>query len=108
MKAYDLYGFKTKSLAEIKPVIEKALGIQLAAHENLNLGDYFRLDNEEGENFMLQMNFDPYEEELIEDDFPDYSVLFYVNVNSTNRGNEIEKKLMEGIPGIKLLRKEGL
>jgi hypothetical protein len=106
MKTYDLYGFKSDSLMKAKSWVEKALGIQLRAHENLNAGDYFRLDYDDGENFILKKNFDPYEEEVIEDDFQDYQVLFYVN--RTYRGDEIEDKLVSGIPRIKLLRREKL
>jgi hypothetical protein len=40
MKGYDLYGFKIKSITEIKPAIEKKLQYQVP-HENLNLGEYF-------------------------------------------------------------------
>jgi len=106
MKTYDLYGFKTDSLMDAKFSVEKALRIHLCAHENLNAGDYFRLDNKDGENFILKKNFDPYEEEVIEDDFQDYTVLFYVN--RTVREGEIENMLIASIPGIQLLRRKKL
>jgi hypothetical protein len=106
MKFYDLYGIKSGSLEDIKAQIEKALNIRLNLHENLNYGDYFRSAKSDGEELVLINNFDPYEKELIDESYPDYNFLLYVD--DTKRRKEIEEKLIQKIKDIVLLEREEL
>lgn len=106
MKTYDLYGFVSDDLEAARVAMEQALDIHLAAHESLHTGDYYRLGFTGEENFVLQKNFDPFYKEVIEDKFPKFCILLYVN--KTERAEEIEQMLTSRITGIKLLRREQL
>ncbi|ABQ90459.1 hypothetical protein RoseRS_2076 [Roseiflexus sp. RS-1] len=106
MKTYDLYGFDHDDLEAARVAVEQALGVQLAPHESLHRGDYYRLDTVGEENFELQRNFDPFYEEVVEDEFPEISILLYVN--GTERPEELERILTARIPNLRLLRRETL
>jgi hypothetical protein len=106
MKTYDLYGFDHDDLEAARVAVEQALGVQLAPHESLHRGDYYRLDTVGEENFVLQRNFDPFYEELYKSEFPEISILFYVN--GTERPEELERILTARIPNLRLLRRETL
>lgn len=56
-----------------------------------------------GENFILKLNLDPFDEEPVEQDFSDFSVLLYIN--ATTRSSDIERAIRDG-GGFELLRHE--
>lgn len=104
MPTFDLYGYRNQNLEAIRLALQHALGVKLQAHESSFIGEYFRLQNSVGEEFQLQRNFDPYEEEWAEDDFPDMHILLYIN--NTERAEELERLIAERIPELFLLRRQ--
>lgn len=107
MKTYDLYGFKDAHLEVAQAAVEQALTIKFNPHESLYLGgEYYRFGNVGEEEFILQKNFNSFEQEWTEAEFQEMSVLLYVN--ATKRSEEIESKLTSSIGGISLLKRESL
>src|SRR5262245_5895732 len=107
MKNCDLYGFKKIGLEDTRNSIEKALGLRMESHESLyRCGNYYRVGNDGEENFILQKNFDPFDNELLEGEDQELEVILYVN--ETSRAQEIERLLTERLPEITLLRREVL
>jgi hypothetical protein len=106
MKTYDLYGFDHDDLEAARVAVEQALGVKLALHESLHRGDYYRLDTVGDESFVLQRNFDPFDEVLVEDEFPEIRILLYVE--DTERPEELERILTARIPNLRLLRRRTL
>jgi hypothetical protein len=107
MKKWDLYGFKKIDLEDARISIEKALGLSMESHESLyRCGNYYRFGNDGEENFILQKNFDPFDNKWLEEEGEGLEVILYVN--ETSRAEEIERLLTERIPEITLLRREVL
>lgn len=107
MKTYDLYGFKDADLEAVQAVVERALTIKFNLHESSYLGgEYYRFGNIGEEEFILQRNFNSFEQEWTEAEFKEISVLLYVN--ATKYSEEIERKLTSHIRGISLLKRESL
>ena len=101
---YDLYGLIVASLEEAKTLIEKALGISLAAHESgYHCGAYYRSGDVGAEHFILQRNRDATEGEWAESDHSDAPFLLYVN--ETQRAAEL-RELLDGAANVRLLRTE--
>jgi hypothetical protein len=107
MKTCDLYGFKKTDIEDVRISIEKALGLSMEAHESLyRCGNYYRFGNDGEENFILQKNFDPFDNEWLEEEGQGLEIILYVN--ETSRAQEIESLLTNRIPEIRLLRREVL
>lgn len=105
MPTCDLYGLKVENLESARIMIEQALGFHLAEHESLYLGgSYYRWGNLGQEHFILQRNIDPFDNEPAELEFPEITILLYVN--ETERPIELEQILTAKIPNIKLLRRK--
>jgi hypothetical protein len=104
MATHDLYGLPRGDLEAVRIVAERALGSKFVARESSFVGEYYLLENPEGEMLQLQWNFDPYEEEWAEPEFRDMNVLFYVG--NTTRAQELERLLTGAIPGLVLLRRD--
>lgn len=94
MATFDLYGLQTETLEAARDAIEAALGSQLVAHESgYHGGAYYRLGQAGAEHFILQRNYDEFDEEWAEPLFKDYSFLLYVN--ESGRREELEMRLTE-------------
>lgn len=105
MRIYDLYGFEHDNLEVARIAIEQALGINFNAHESMYMGgEYYRWDASGKEVFVLTKNYNSFEEELNERDFPKIGVLFYVS--NTQRSQKLEKLLKAQVKKISLLRRE--
>ncbi|HTF53531.1 MAG TPA: hypothetical protein VK735_39315 [Pseudonocardia sp.] len=107
MEHDDLYGAKDRTLDELRTAVATVLNITFEAHESLYLGgDYFRSRGPAGEHLEILRNDSGFEEDgedednLIEPDFSDYSVL--LRVNSTKRGDELKDRLA-AVPGLVFL-----
>ena len=106
MNSYLLYGFSKGKLENLRKMVESALEITLNPHESIyHGGDYYRLNDIGAEHFILQRNLE-LENELAEDEFPDHSILLYVN--ETQRADNLHMMLINNIPEITLLRREDL
>ena len=80
MNIFDLYGISGTSLAEAKKSAEKALGLNLIAHESSHhCGDYWRLDLPAGASLILQQNYDSFDDEWTEVDFKESPFLLYIS-----------------------------
>ncbi|WP_086932714.1 hypothetical protein [Agarilytica rhodophyticola] len=90
---YDMYGFKFDDINTAKSFIDEALNIEMVAHESgYHCGDYFRFGDVGKEHFILQRNFDDFEQEWTEESYSKYPLLFYVN--ETKRNESISKLLL--------------
>jgi hypothetical protein len=105
-----LFGFTHRDLESARRAVERCLGIDLAPHDSLYLGDYYRGDPRPGQEVELRRNVDPLfdarndppEEQFAEPDFPDSHLLLYVH------GPELDAvaKALQGVAGIVKLRSE--
>lgn len=88
MKNYILFGIKEGDLRGVGTRIEKVLGIELKVHESgYHCGEYLRSGDIGGEHFILQRNFDDFEDDWTEPDAKDCELLLYAN--ETSRGASI-------------------
>ena len=105
MPTYDLYGCRL-SLIETKNQLETSLAIHFEARESTYQGGkYFRAGNRVAEHFEIKENLDSYDGEPLEQEFPGYPILLYVN--RTLRPLELEK-LITKMPDFFLLRRKNL
>ncbi|MBD9634375.1 hypothetical protein [Pseudomonas sp. PDM19] len=104
MIAYDLYGAKSLSLVLAREHIEEILGISLdERNSSYQGGSYYMFGSNDSENFILKVNLDPFDDEPVELNFPEYPVLLYIN--ATVRSSDIEGSIKKGAC-FKLLRHE--
>jgi len=105
MKTYDLYGYEGDfNLEQISSTIEELLGVDLTKHESsFHCGEYYRLGQDGTENFVLQKNYDDFENEWTEEEYSEFPSILYVN--ETDRAEIIEQKLTSH-ERIKLLRRD--
>lgn len=93
MSIYNLYGFQNVRLEQAKQFIETVLHIKFEEHDSLYQGgEYYKYGEKGGENFILKQNVDPFDDyELVEPNFPEYNVLFYIN--NTQRSLELQSMI---------------
>jgi len=103
-KVFDLYGLKAGDLSEAKTLVENVLALDLLDHESgYHCGEYYRSHEVDidDESFILQKNYDDFEDEWTEESFTDFPILLFVN--DTKRSSEITS-LFESQKGVTLLR----
>jgi len=89
MKSYDLYGFISDDLNELAKSLEHRLSVLFTLHESsYRGGTYYRSGIPGQEEFILQRNYDPLENELAEPEFPEYPIILYIG--PTERSKEIK------------------
>jgi hypothetical protein len=94
MAAYDLYGIKGVTIFEAKLGIEKDLMFSFEERESTYQGGgYYRFGSIGVEEFVLKSNVDPFDGEAVEQKFPEYPILLYVNM--TSRSEKIGGLLSE-------------
>ena len=104
MKAYDLYGVACSDLEEARAKVEPVLGVRLAVHESdCRCGEYYAHKRVGEQHFILQRNYDSFENEWTEPDSQDKSFLLYVN--ETDRCDGLRGAL-ERVDGVALLKQE--
>ncbi|MDT4837941.1 hypothetical protein [Phytopseudomonas flavescens] len=102
--AYDLYGGRELSLLLAKEHVEEMLGVSLEERESSYQGGiYYVWGRNDSEHYVLKVNVDPFDEEPVEQDFPDFPVLLYIN--ATERSSSIEEVVRKD-SFFKLLRHE--
>ena len=107
MAVYDLYGFLSADINEVKNFLEDALSLKFDAHESsYQGGDYFRWGENASEHFILKNNVDPFDGEPAEMAFAEYPILFYVN--DTLRSADLHEQMLPKIENFILLRHEEL
>lgn len=101
---YDLYGADKLNLLAARDNIETALGEVFEERDSsYQCGIYYMWGRSDSENFVLKLNVDPFDDEPIEQNYPNYKILLYIN--ATDRSSDIEKAIGQG-GGFKLLRHE--
>lgn len=105
-RSYDLYGINAESINWAMKLVEKVLEIKMFLHESgYRCGEYYRshsIDTDE-ESFILQKNYDEFDEEWTEIAFDKYPYLLYVD--DTLRSKEI-KNIFDQIEEARLLKHE--
>ncbi len=105
MRTYLLFGFK-EDLESSRLKVEASFKICLESHESAYRGgEYYRLKDIGEEHFVLQRNLE-LDNELAEDEFPNYTTLLYVN--ETERKEEIIALLAMNAHSGVFLRREDL
>lgn len=99
---FVLFGSSNLGLDECRELVENALALTLDAHDSDFAGTYYAAGLPGGEHFELRPNRDA-EDELVEPDFSEVSVLLYVN--ETRRPDAIIE-LLDRIDGLVMLRRE--
>jgi len=101
---YDLYGARCLCLLQAKVHAENSLGVSFEERNSTYQGGSYYISGNRGEeNFILKLNLDSFDEEPVEQDFSDFSVLLYIN--ATTRSSDIERAIRDG-GGFELLRHE--
>lgn len=105
MKIYDVYGLESDDFESVLPVIEQAVCGKFETRESYYHGGvYHRLGKDPGkENFIIQRNFNPAEDEWEEEEFQDMGILLYVN--NTKRAEMIQRILVNAMPEIAMIRR---
>lgn len=102
--AYDLYGTRDLTLLSAKNYVEETFGISLEERDSLYYGGiYYVWSGENSESFILKVNLDPFDDEPVEQNFPDYPVLLYID--ATARSSSLEE-IIKMSDCLKLLRHE--
>lgn len=103
MAIFDLYGFALTTIEEARARTEDILGLRFVEHESSYWGGVYFMHGKMGqENFKLVRNLDLIDKELLEPDFPDHSILLYVNASV--RSDELKVQL-ETVPNVSFLRR---
>jgi hypothetical protein len=103
MKSFDLYGFKDRTLEQVKSVVEQAVGVQFVSHESSFWGEYYKCGGLACETIKIHHNYDT-ENECIEESFKGFDVLLYVD--KTDRGDALREALTSPSVSAVLLRHE--
>lgn len=86
--AYDLYGSRSLSLLSARGHAEEALGISLEERDSsYQGGTYYIWGSSDSEHIVLKVNVDPFDGDPVEQNFPDYPILLYIN--ATGRSSDI-------------------
>lgn len=101
--AYDLYGAKDLGLLSAKVNVERVLGEIFEERDSSYQGGiYYMLGGGDAESFVIKLNVDPFDGGAVEQDYPGYKVLLYIN--ATDRSSALEEVMRQA--GFKLLRHE--
>jgi hypothetical protein len=102
--AYDLYGSKNLSLESARGRVGEALGVFLEERDSsYQGGTYYMWGRSDSEHIILKENVDPFDGDPVEQSFPNYPVLLYIN--ATERSSDIEKSIRQD-GSFNLLRRE--
>ena len=104
MQQDALYGFRDADLEAIRIAVEQALGIVLTQHITTYRGEHYIGGTASTAMLILQRNWDPFDGELMEEQFPDMRALLYVM--RSDRAAELEHLLTTQTAAHVLLRQE--
>lgn len=86
---FDLYGAKDTGLHSVICVAQAALGVIFEERDSsCQEGAYCGFKGDGSESIIIKINIDPFDGDPAEVEFPEYSVLLYVN--STRRSSGLE------------------
>jgi hypothetical protein len=106
MQTDVLYGFQEGDLEAVRTAVEQALGIALDRHTSVYRGEHYVGVAVGAATLVLQRNWDPFDGELMEEQFPDMRVLLYIT--ASDRAAELEQLLAAQTAAHVLLRQEPL
>lgn len=99
-----VYGFTGLELEQAKTLMEQALDVRLSLHESLYRGGaYYRLVDEDEVELVIQRNYDCLDEELTESEFPEITVLLYLD--GAGRAEALNYRLERDVKAAVLLRR---
>jgi len=103
MHIYDLYGFLSSDLDQVKDALETCLDIRFVPHEGSFRGEYYLHEHPNNEERLsLQMNVDPEDGEPLYREFAQFPIILHVN--DTNRSEGLAKLLQGTVTDCELLR----
>jgi len=105
MKINDVYGVEEPDLEKLLSYMISIFGNNFQMrNSHYKGGTYYTLHKTHfAESITLQANFNKYENDYEEKEYEHYKTLIYIN--STNHGDEIQKKLKEIQPNIFLINR---
>ena len=103
-RIYDLYGVECNDIETARFVIEDLLNMSMIAHDSIYRGVYYRFNSVGQENFILQNNYNDFEEEWTEKRYSKYPLLLYVN--ETQRSSEVASLLQSDNRVVRLKSQE--
>lgn len=105
MRTYDLYGFSSNTIAEVRAAVEQVANAVLAVHDSsYRGGEYYRVKNGDEEIILQRNKID--DEDWAEEHFKEYPLILYIA--RTERGDELKNDLLAELPSAKLLRRNTL
>ncbi|QBG94600.1 hypothetical protein EYC55_02615 [Xanthomonas oryzae] len=104
MSSYILFGIMSNSISVTKDRLEKTFSVYFEERDSSYQGGLYYVFNAAGsEQFLLKKNKDPFDGEPVEQGFPEYPLLLYIN--ETNRSSDLIA-LASNKEDLKLLREE--
>ena len=82
MTTDDLYGSLDDELERVRAAMERAMGITLYACHSRYRGHHYCYGDPGAEVLILQRNWDPLDQECMEDQFPEVRILLYVSAGA--------------------------
>ena len=102
MTKFALYGHPSMPIEAARTQIEKVLGLTFTEHESLYFGIYYLAQPNIDDEFSLQFNLCPLDQEPFDQEFRDYKTLLYVTTN--NVLDKTRLSMISDIKGFKLLK----
>lgn len=103
----DLYGCTSLTIDELADQVNRVVEVELEPHDSDAYGEYARTPGLSDEGTWVQPNYVDYgeeEDEIIEDEFPDYPVIVFVR--RATPGDETRHRLARHIPALDFLRRK--
>jgi hypothetical protein len=99
---YDVFGFSSSDLEQVREALEDCLGIRFVPHESSFIGNYY-LHGERYEkgNFLLRVNLDPEDGAPLYSEFSAFPIL--LEANDPDQSEQLAKLLQDKVKGCKLL-----
>lgn len=95
MDVYDIYGFKSEEIEEVRDTFEESSGVTLELRISSYLGGtYYLKGNGNEENFILRRNYSD-EEGWAEEEYKELGVILYVS--RSQRADELRELLLRSL-----------
>jgi hypothetical protein len=107
-QTYSVYGIDMNDLERAREKLEAVFAVRFQPHDSEYLGEYFLFKGANSEQMKLQRNTYPEDGEPAEPDFNAKGLLLRVDglVEGSPRFLEVERKIRESLPMMKLLSRE--
>lgn len=107
-QTYSVYGIEMNDLEQAREKLEQVFAVRFEPRDSEYLGEYFLFKGANAEQMKLQRNTYPEDGEPAEPDFNPKGLLLRVDglVEGSPRFAEVEGKIRESLPMMKLLSRE--